>query len=156
MSFLTSHDAVSPVPVEGTPADFPQITGAQIAAAYYEKRVGGDFYDSFRANPERVIFGLLDVAGHRDDGQEVLSAAQTLFRTLGVELFSKPDINESDAMTELCIRLNQEILKVAGGVRSCPAFIGCYHEKFGTLCYTNAGHTPGLLLDRSGVIDLTA
>ena len=44
--------------------------------------------------------------------------------------------------------------RVEAHVHSCPAFIACYHEKFGTLCYTNAGHTPGLLRDGSGVSEL--
>jgi serine phosphatase RsbU (regulator of sigma subunit) len=57
-------------------------------------------------------------------------------------------------MTELCLGLNRTIMEAADGVRSCPAFIGCYHEKFGTLCYTNAGHTPGLLRDRSGIVEI--
>jgi phosphoserine phosphatase RsbU/P len=145
-----------PAAVEDSPIEFPKIAGAEIAAASYGERIGGDFYDSFRANSERVIFGLLDVAGHLEDNQQILSAAKTLFRALGVQLFSQPDINEAEAMEELCLRLNQEVIRVAGGVRSCPGFIGCYHEKFGTLCYTNAGHTPGLLLDSSGVANLGA
>jgi phosphoserine phosphatase RsbU/P len=45
-------------------------------------------------------------------------------------------------------------MEAAAGVHSCPAFVGCYHERFGTLCYTNAGHTPGLLRDDTGVVEL--
>jgi serine phosphatase RsbU (regulator of sigma subunit) len=155
-SFKSKQQTAAPLAVEDSATEFPQIAGAEIAAASYGQLIGGDLCDSFRANSERVVFGLLDVAGHREDNQPIVSAARTLFRTLGSELFSKPDINESEAMTELCLRLNQEIIKVAGGVRSCPAFLGCYHEKFGTLCYTNAGHTPGLLLDSSSVANLNA
>ena len=59
-------------------------------------------------------------------------------------------------MTKLAIRLNRGVMESAGGVHSCPAFLGCYHEKFGTLCYTNAGHTPGLLRDTSGVTELAS
>jgi serine phosphatase RsbU (regulator of sigma subunit) len=47
-------------------------------------------------------------------------------------------------------------MEAAGGVHSCPAFIGCYHEKFGTLCYTNSGHTPGLLRDSAGIVELAS
>jgi serine phosphatase RsbU (regulator of sigma subunit) len=97
---------------------------------------------------------LLDVAGRRETNQIILSAAQNIFRTLGTELFSRLDINESEAMTELCLRLNRGLMEAAEGVHSCPAFIGCYHEKFGTLCYTNAGHTPGLLRDSAGIAEL--
>jgi serine phosphatase RsbU (regulator of sigma subunit) len=157
--FSSLHSSKSQPPpsvVEESGTEFPAIAGAEIAGAFYGQRMGGDFSDSFRANSERVLFGLLDVAGHRADNQQILNAAKTLFRTRGIELFAKPDINESEAMAELCLELNQEVIKVAGGVRSCPAFIGCYHEKFGTLCYTNAGHIPGFLSDRSSLADLPA
>lgn len=144
----------APLAVEPVASQFPRIDGAQIAAATYGKRVAGDFYDSIRVSPQRILFGLLDVAGQREENQQVLSAAQHIFRTGGLELFSSTDINESEAMTELCLRLNRGIMEAAEGVRSCPAFLGCYHEKFGTLCYSNAGHTPALLLDSKGMVEL--
>ncbi|MFZ1928708.1 MAG: PP2C family protein-serine/threonine phosphatase [Candidatus Sulfotelmatobacter sp.] len=134
--------------------DFPAINGGQIAATTYGKRVAGDFYDSLRVGSERVLFGLLDVAGRRETNQVILSAAQKIFRSMGMELFSRRDFNEAEAMTELCLGLNRGIMEAANGICSCPGFIGCYHEKFGTLCYTNAGHTPGLLRDNTGITDL--
>ena len=142
--------------VAAIPAEFPQIDGAGMAAASYGERAAGDFYDSLRVSPERVLFGLLDVAGRRQQNQEILTAAQNTFRTLGTNLFASPDVNEAEAMVELCLQLNRTIMHTAEGVRSCPAFIACYHEKLGTLCYCNAGHTPGLLSDRAGVAELAA
>ena len=59
-------------------------------------------------------------------------------------------------MVGLCHEVNRTILEVAGGIRSCPAFIGCYNEDLGTVCYTNAGHTPALLRDDSGITQLEA
>ena len=140
--------------VEPVPTVFSAITGADIAAVFVGNRVAGDFYDSIRVSSERVLFGLLDVAGRRQDNRNILSGTQHIFRTAGVELFSKPDINEPDAMTELNLRLNRGLIEAATGVRSCPAFIACYHEVFGTLCYTNAGHTPGLIRDSTGIAEL--
>ena len=90
----------------------------------------------------------------RENNRQLLPIAQEIFRTAGTELFSQPDINEADAMTELNLRLNRGLIDAAKRVLSCPAFIACYHEKFGTLCYTNAGHTPGLLRDKAGVAEL--
>jgi len=156
---FTRFQSRAPEPVavlEPLPAEFPKISGAEIAATTYGKRIAGDFYDSLRVGPERILFGLLDVAGRRENNQGILSAAQKVFRTLGTELFSPPDINESQAMVTLCLRLNREIMEAARGVHSCPAFIGCYHEKFGTLCYTNAGHTPGLFRDSTGITELAS
>lgn len=145
----------SPV-LEPVPREFPEIRGAEIAATTYGKRVAGDFYDSLRVSPERILFGLLDVAGRRENNLPVLAAATKIFRTLGAELFAAPDINESEAMVTLCIQLNRGVMEAAAGVHSCPAFLGCYHERFGTLCYTNAGHTPGLLCDSAGVAELAS
>lgn len=142
------------VTVEPVQAPFPKIKGADIAADFLGNRLAGDFYDSLRVSPERVLFGLLDVAGRREDNLAILAAAQEIFHNFGTELFSRPDINESEAMTELSLRLNRTLIDTSHGVHSCPAFIGCYHEKFGTLCYSNAGHTPGLLRDSRGIVQL--
>jgi len=150
---LEPAPTVEPVPV---PTIFPKIAGADIAAVFAGQRVAGDFYDSIRVSPERVLLVLLDVAGRRADNRIILMAAQEIFRGHGAELFSHPDFNESDAMTELCLHINRSLIEVSRGVCSCPAFIACYHEKFGTLCYTNAGHTPGLLRDSAGIVELTS
>ncbi|HEX4782740.1 MAG TPA: PP2C family protein-serine/threonine phosphatase [Candidatus Sulfotelmatobacter sp.] len=144
----------APLTVEPAPARFPAMMGAELAADFLGTRIAGDLYDSFRVSPERVLFGLLDVAGRREDNGAILDAAQNIFRTFGAELFSGPDINESDSMTELSLRINRTLLETSHGVHPCPAFFGCYHEKFGTLCYSNAGHTPGLLRDDSGITEL--
>ena len=153
-SLFRSRDPEPAVIVEPVPTIFPVIQGADIAAVFAGKRVAGDFYDSIRISPERVLVGLLDVAGRREDNRHLLTAAQEIFRNSGRELFSTPDINESDAMTELNHRLNRGLIEASSGVRSCPAFIACYHEVFGTLCYTNAGHIPGLLRDATGISEL--
>jgi serine phosphatase RsbU (regulator of sigma subunit) len=155
MCSLFHRHEIEPRPiVEPVPTIFPKIDGADIAAVFADKRIAGDFYDSIRVSPERVLIGLLDAAGPRDSNRSLLSNAQEIFRTVGAELFASPDINEADAMTELSLRINRGLIEAAERVHSCPAFIACYHEKFGTLCYTNAGHTPGLLRDSKGIVEL--
>jgi len=134
----------------------PTLQGADMAVAYFSSRVGGDFHDFMRASPTRFLFGLLDVAGKREANAAVLQAAQACFRSSAEQLFAADELNESEAMIELSRRLNLEIMRAAGGVRSCPAFAGCYNEELGTVCYVNAGHTPGLLRDDSSLVELPA
>jgi phosphoserine phosphatase RsbU/P len=153
-SFFQTRDPEPAPAIEPAPTVFPAIEGADIAALFAGKRIAGDFYDSIRVSPERVLIGLLDVAGRREDNRKILIAAQQVFRRLGPELLSPSDVNEADALTELTIHINRSIIETAAKVLSCPAFVACYHEKFGTLCYTNAGHTPGLLRDSSGITEL--
>jgi phosphoserine phosphatase RsbU/P len=157
MCALFSSRSPEPLPaLEAISGEFPKIDGAEIAATTYGKRVAGDFYDSLRVSPERILFGLLDVAGRRENNQTILAAAQKIFQESGASLFSGADINEAEAMVSLCLQLNRGVMEAAEGVHSCPAFLGCYHEKFGTLCYTNAGHTPGLLRDSTTITELAS
>jgi serine phosphatase RsbU (regulator of sigma subunit) len=137
-------------------AAVPELQQAQMAAVYYDERMGGDLYDFLRVSPTRVLFGLLDVAGRISENSHIVFAARDVFRAMGTELFSQEDVNEADAMVALCLELNRTILKTAGRVCSGPAFAGCYNESLGTVSYFNAGHTPGLLRDRAGVIELPA
>jgi serine phosphatase RsbU (regulator of sigma subunit) len=127
-----------------------------MAAVYYGQRQAGDFYDFIRVHPERVLFGLLDVAGGLEDARVILSHAQTAFRALGTSLFAADNVNESEAMVELCLQLNRTVLDAAQGVHACPAFAGCYNETLGVVCYFNAGHTPGLVRDSTGTAELPA
>jgi phosphoserine phosphatase RsbU/P len=143
-------------PTDPRHSDVPLLRGAEIAAVYHSQRVAGDFYEFLRVGSSRVLFGLFDLAGRREDTREILIGAQNTFRTLAPKLFAGKDFNEAEAMVGLCLEVNRTILQVAGGIRSCPAFIGCYNEDLGTVCYTNAGHTPALLRDDSGITQLEA
>jgi serine phosphatase RsbU (regulator of sigma subunit) len=155
MRFLFNHGK-STAPQEPVLAEVPELHAAQLAAAYYGERQGGDLYDFVRVTSNRVIFGLLDMAGRLQENSAVVSAAQQTFRSRSPELFADEDVNEADAMAELCLELNRTIIAAEGGVRSCPAFAGCYNEDLGTVCYFNAGHTPGLLRDLTGITELAA
>lgn len=140
-------------PVE---AEVPKLRGADLAATYCGPRVGGDFYDFIRVHSHGVLFGLFDVAGRLKENDYIVSAARATFRKRGAALFAKEDINEAEAMTDLCLELNKTILQSADGVRECPAFAAFYRETLGTLCYFNAGHMPGLLLHQSAITELPA
>jgi len=155
VTFLFHHEK-STGPQEPVQAAVPELHQAELAAAYYGERQGGDHYDFVRVGPTRVLFGLLDIAGRIEENGTIVSVAQQTFRTRSPELFSAVDVNEADAMAELCLELNRAIMSAEGGIRSCPAFAGCYNEDLGTICYFNAGHTPGLLRDATGVAELPA
>jgi sigma-B regulation protein RsbU (phosphoserine phosphatase) len=136
-------------------ASIPDLQNAELAAVYYGQRMGGDFYDFVRVNSHRVVFALLDLAGRFEENRGILYAAQESLRSQSALLLNAEETNEADAMMEICLHVNRTILQAAGGVRSCPAFIGCYNENLGTICYVNAGHPAGLVRDHSGVVELT-
>lgn len=141
-------------PADPLRCDAPVLRQAEIAAVYSGDRVAGDFYEFLRVGRARMLFVLLDIAGKRADTREILIDVQQTFRSLAPQLFAREDFNETTAMIELCNAMNRTIMR--GGLRSCPAFMGCYNEDLGTLCYANAGHVPGMLRDRTGITLLGA
>ena len=156
MPLLGLRKKKQPLAIEPVASAFPVLRDAEIAAVYAGQRSAGDFYDSFRVSPSRVLFGLLDVAGRRAQNQNILAEAQAVFRRAGTELLAPEEANESDAMMELCLQLNRGIMKAAGGVHSSPAFGACYNEDLGVLCYFNSGHTPALVRHANDISELGA
>jgi len=142
LPFLRSEPAPA---AAATNAELPALAGAEFAGLVYGHRVGGDSYQFSRASANRVVFGLLDIAGDYRENHGIVVAANTAFREQGSVCFGDEDLNEADAMMQFCQELNAGIRSAARGIRSCAAFLGCYNEKLGTVCYVNAGHTPGLL-----------
>ena len=146
----------SPSVAEVVQASPPELKEAQLAAAFYGQRTGGDLHDYIRVSPSRVLFALLDVAGRLDQNRAIVTAAQSALRSFGRQLLADDDVNEADAMIEVCVQMNRAIMKSAARVCACPVFAGCYNESLGTVCYVNAGHMPGLLRDEGGVSELRA
>ena len=130
-----------------------KLRGAEIAVAHLGDLRGERLYDFVRVSPNRTLFGLIEVA-ERGKDNPIVVAAQGTFRERGRELFVGEEMNEAVAMIELCLDLNRSIINATGAVSSCPAFAGCYNEDLGTICYINAGHTPGLVRDSTGVSEL--
>jgi sigma-B regulation protein RsbU (phosphoserine phosphatase) len=126
------------------PASIPDIRDGHLGAVYYGQRRSGDFYDFVRVNRECVLFGLFDVAGGLAETRTIRCRLQAAFRSFGPQLLEASHANVSEAMLELWIGLNKQVLQAADGVHSCPAFLACYNEDNKTLSYVNAGHTPGL------------
>ena len=156
MRFPFKRSEAAGVAVAPTAAELPELTGAEIAGLVHGRRVGGDFYQFTRASAHRVVFGLLDVAGDYQENRGIVAAARDAFREKGPACLADDEINEADAMMEFCQQLNQSIRNAAKGVRTCAAFLGCYNEALGTVCYVNAGHTPGLLRYDASVSELPA
>jgi serine phosphatase RsbU (regulator of sigma subunit) len=137
-------------------AKIPQIRDGYLGAVYYGQRRSGDFYDFVRPTPDRVLFGLFDVAGDLKQTRDIVIALQQRFRSAGALLFEGADVNEPERLLALWIEINRAVMVAAGGVHSCPAFLGCYNEEIRTLSYVNAGHTPGLVRDMSKIRQLEA
>jgi serine phosphatase RsbU (regulator of sigma subunit) len=157
-NLLFKRERGEPLEAQAPPAsaELPALAGADLAGMIQGRRRGGDFYHFLRVSQRRVLFGLFDVAGRHAENHAIVGTARDTFQHVGNEKFSNDDVNEADAMMEFCLELNLTILRAAGQVRACAAFLGCYNEDLGTVCYVNAGHTPGLLRMGCEITELPA
>lgn len=146
----------APIRLKTTQGPALDLQEAQLAAASYGQKSSGDLHDYLRINASRALFALLDVPGRLDKNRAIVAAAQSTLRSCGAQLLANEDVNEADAMIEVCVQMNRAILQAAERVCPCPVFAGCYNETLGTVCYVNAGHTPGLLCDATGIAELGA
>lgn len=156
MKLPFQRTAAASTGIAPTCTQFPPIDGAELSAIVHGARLGGDFYHFMRTTPHRVVFGLLDVAGLHTENRSIIDATHATFQDAACARFGHEDVNEADAMMEFCMDLNAAIRRSASAVCVCAAFVGCYSEEIGTICYVNAGHTPGLLRHGNEIIELRA
>lgn len=133
------------------PTVLPRIGSLDLAAQYCATPKGGDFYDFLEVGPGRMLVLLIDIAGERSQALAIAAAVQETIHQRGPELFRSHVLNESDAVTELTLEVNQTILSAAGGVRCASAFFGCYNEEMGIISYVNPGQVPALVRDPGGI-----
>jgi serine phosphatase RsbU (regulator of sigma subunit) len=135
---------------------FPAMQSAEIAAVFSGGLRGGDFYEVVRVSPSRVLFGVVDLHSRLKESRKMPSALRRIFCDVGTQLLKSTDANEADALIELFCQLNRFVIERGLRAHSCPVFAGCYNEDLGTVCYFNAGHTPGLVRHSSGVSELAS
>ena len=148
---LMAIPALEPVAVP-----FPTMRGAEIAAVFSGQQKGGDFYEVVRVSPSRVLFVMVELPSRLKQSRKIPSALRRIFCDAGTQLLKSAEANECDALIELFTQLNRFVIERSFRANSCPAFGGCYDEDLGTVCYFNAGHTPGLMRHSSGVSELAS
>lgn len=137
-------------------ATIPEIRNGSLGAVYYGQRRRGDFYDFVSVSPDRVLFGLFDVAGGIQQSRGIMVDLQRNFRNWGTKLLGEKTGSETESLAKLWALMNRTIIKSAGGVHVCAGFFGCYDDESGLACYVNAGHTPGIVRHRQKIRSLEA
>jgi Stage II sporulation protein E (SpoIIE) len=141
--------------LESVAVPFPTMRGAEMAAVFSGQR-GGDFYEVVRVSPSKVLFGLVELYSRLKQSRKMPSTLRRIFCDAGTQLLKSAEANECDALIELFTQLNRFVIQRSFRAHSCPAFGGCYDEDLGTVCYFNAGHTPGLVRHSTNVSELAS
>lgn len=107
------------------------------------KDVGGDFYDFFRIDDQRIGFVVADVSGKGVPAAIFMAVSRTLIRATGVRGVSPAE----------CISYSNELLaQESANSMFVTAFYGIYNLTTGQVTYTNAGHNPPYLMKADGTV----
>ena len=108
------------------------------------KDVGGDFYDFFRIDENRIGFVIADVSGKGVPAAIFMAVSRTLIRSTGIRGASAAE----------CMDYSNDLLSNES-VNSMfvTVFYGIYNIQTGEVTYTNAGHNPPYLIKADGSIE---
>jgi sigma-B regulation protein RsbU (phosphoserine phosphatase) len=104
------------------------------------KEVGGDFYDFFFMDNERLCFAIGDVSDKGVPASLLMAVTKTMIKTMSKDV-TGPD--------EILDRVNKEIAHDNDSCMFITIFCGILNVKTGEILYSNAGHTFPLVI-RSG------
>ena len=125
---------------------FPEnVSQLDIAASMNAaKDVGGDFYDFFRIDDDRIGFVIADVSGKGVPAAIFMAVSRTLIRATGIRGVRPAE----------CITYSNELLaRESANYMFVTVFYGIYNITTGEVSYTNAGHNPPYLMKADGRIE---
>ena len=125
---------------------FPEVADKMDVAASMTpaKDVGGDFYDFFRIDEDRIGFVIADVSGKGIPAAIFMAVSRTLIRATGIRGGSPAE----------CITYSNKLLS-EDSVDSMfvTVFYAILNVNTGELTYCNAGHNPPYLLKKNGQVE---
>lgn len=119
------------------------FTCAYRAASDHE-RVGGDFYDVFEVDEDRIGLTIGDVAGKGLSAATLTSLAKNTVRAHASEPGKEP--------ARILSLANQVLLAQTSVESFVTLLFGILDLKAGRLLYANGGHTTGAIVGRDGTV----
>ncbi len=90
------HTAVGLLQAAALPSTMPELVGVRIAAVYEpadpRQPVGGDWYDVFTVDDNRVALVIADVAGHGHSAAVFMVQVRNIFRAIAAEHTDPDDV----------------------------------------------------------------
>ncbi len=127
---------------------FPDVDDkVDIAAQMMPARdVGGDFYDFFRIDDDRIGFVIADVSGKGVPAAIFMAVSRTLLRSTGIR----------GGNTGECIAYTNNLLcRESVDSMFVTVFYGIYNIKTGLVNYCNAGHNQPYIIKADGSVEKT-
>ncbi len=108
------------------------------------KEVGGDFYDYYALDEDRIFLVIGDVSGKGVPASLVMAVTMTLFKA-----YARPERSPA----EVAAKVNDKLAEGNDTGLFVTAFCAVLDLKTGVVRYANAGHNPPLVLRGAGEAD---
>ncbi|MBR6990124.1 MAG: SpoIIE family protein phosphatase [Bacteroidaceae bacterium] len=109
------------------------------------KDVGGDFYDYFKTDEDRLGFVMADVSGKGVPAALFMAVSRTLLKATGIR-----DLVSKDCMTSV----NDLVCGESVDGMFVTVFYGRLNIKTGEIDYSNAGHNPPYVVHENGKVEM--
>lgn len=108
------------------------------------KDVGGDFYDFFHIDANRIGIVIADVSGKGVPAAIFMAVSRTLIRTVGLQDYPP---------AKTIIKSNDLLSSESVDCMFVTVFYGIYHIDTGELEYCNAGHNSPYIMRANGSVE---
>ena len=109
------------------------------------KDIGGDFYDFFPIDDDRVALVIGDVCGKGIPAALFMSVSRTIIRSIGMQ-----GASASECMT----KANRQLASTSVNCMFVTVFYAIFNTKTGLVTYCNAGHNQPFLLRADGSTEI--
>ena len=125
---------------------FPEISDKLDIYASMEaaKDIGGDFYDFFRIDDDRLALVIADVCGKGIPAALFMAVSRTMVRSVGLQ---------RESAGECLTKVNRLLASSSVEYMFVTMFYAIYNIKTGIVTYCNGGHNPPFLLHDNGMTE---
>lgn len=129
------------------PSTFPPFPEHDDFSLYAQmkpaREIGGDFYDFFLIDEERLALVMADVSGKGVPAALFMMVSRTIIKSLATQ---------GKSPAEVLAEANDLLCQGNDAAMFVTTFLAYYHVAAGTLIMSNAGHNPPYRIDADGVV----
>lgn len=107
------------------------------------KHVGGDFYDFFKIDEDKLVFFIGDVSGKGMPASIYMAVCRTMLKAIGSEVLDP---------AECITKVNNMLIPESDITTFVTVFYGILDLKTGELSYCNGGHNLPYLVSKKGEV----
>ena len=108
------------------------------------KDVGGDFYDFFRIDGDRIALVVADVCGKGIPAALFMAVSRTIIHSKGMQ-----GVSAAECLTES----NRLLANSSADYMFVTVFYAIFNTKTGLVTYSNAGHNPPHIVRAGGTVE---